>query len=147
MHPFAYVLALAFWLMSMSVSMLNESAKNAVTSRQEMLAGSLRAYGNSIGAYAKANASFSGSASDSSASVPSWLNRPASMSNVILSGTSYSFVSVNSRAEGLAIAARCGVAVTCGVSVNGQIVVPGQASSYGPTPTGVPSNNAVVLIY
>ncbi|MBB3923845.1 type IV pilus biogenesis protein PilM [Xanthomonas arboricola] len=147
MHPFVYVLVLAFWLMSMSVSMLNESAKNAVVSRQEMVAGALRTYGNSIGAYAKANATFSGTASDASASVPSWLNRPASMSNVVQAGTSYSFVSVNSRTEGLAIASRCGLAVTCGVTVNGQIVVPGQASSYGPTPSGVPSNNAVVLVY
>ncbi|MGX9960650.1 type IV pilus biogenesis protein PilM [Xanthomonas euvesicatoria] len=147
MHPFAYVLVLSMALVSFSTQLLNDSVAEAVAHRRALMANVLKVYGGALATYVHSNPSVSGTISDSAGSVPTWLKRPSGMTNVASGGKIYAFVPVTDRAEGMAIAAQCGEGVTCGFTVSGQIVVPGQAASAGPTPSGVPSNGAVVLVY
>ncbi len=147
MHPFVYVLALAFFSMSLASSALQRSVERAADSQRVAAAGSIAILAKSAADYAKANPSFDGSISPANLNLPSWFNRDHRVAAYALAGKAYVYLPTANQDAAGQLARACPKGVRCTYVIDGVMYQPGVLAAFAAVPSGrgLPLNNAVML--
>jgi hypothetical protein len=147
MHPFAYVIFLAYVVMYLVANAMTATFERAAETRRVSIAGSIAIYAKSASDYAKANPSLDGAISPSAVSSPDWFNRDSRVAAYAVAGVAYTYFQTSSADEAGRIARACPKGVRCTMVIGGVMYEPGTIAAYASIPTGrgLPTANAVML--
>lgn len=152
MHPVAIIVVLTMLLLGISSRNATESLLRAEESRREVMAGSMQVMAAAAGSYVRAYPGATGNLNPATVGVPSWLVIPvgsnaAAARTRLFNGRAYAWLQMSSVQSAAAVAAHCGEGAQCAVTQGGRIIQVSDQTDLGPSPTGIPTDAAFVVVY